>query len=114
MAGTRVAATEGAASCYFAGGFADMLLSPFAFYWSFGEFHVKLAQWRVAPPGRRNVTSLITVGRNYSAFDTQLGLTWFHKATGTELTVLPGLMLNTINPATDDKIWKPGDIDKAR
>ena len=31
-----------------------MLLTPFAFYWSFGEFHVKLAQWVVAPTGRYN------------------------------------------------------------
>ncbi len=82
-------------------GFGDMLLNPFAFYWSFGELHVKLAQWVVAPTGHYNVNSLINVGRNYWAFDTQVGLTWFHKATGTELTVLPGIMLNTTNTATD-------------
>jgi len=82
-------------------GFGDMLLTPFAFYWSFGELNVKLSQWVVAPTGRYNVNSLINVGRNYWAFDTQLGVTWFHKATGTELTVLPGIMLNTSNPATD-------------
>ena len=84
-------------------GFGDMLLNPFAFYWSFGEFHVKLAQWVIAPTGHYNVNSLINVGRNYWAFDTQLGLTWFHKATGTEVTVLPGIMLNTTNAATDYK-----------
>ena len=33
-------------------GFGDMLLNPFAFYWSFGELHVKLAQWVVAPTGQ--------------------------------------------------------------
>ncbi len=82
-------------------GFGDMLLTPFAFYWSFGELNVKLSQWVVAPTGRYNVNSLINVGRNYWAFDTQLGVTWFHKATGTELTVLPGIMLNMSNPATD-------------
>jgi hypothetical protein len=82
-------------------GFGDMLLTPFAFYWSFGELNVKLAQWVVAPTGHYHVNSLINVGRNYWAFDTQLGVTWFHKATGTELTVLPGIMLNTSNPATD-------------
>ncbi len=84
-------------------GFGDMLLNPFAFYWTFGEINVKLAQWVVAPTGRYYVNSLINVGRNYWAFDTQLGITWFHKATGTELTVLPGIMLNTTNPATDYK-----------
>ena len=44
---------------------------------------------------------MINVGRNYWAFDTQVGLTWFHKATGTEISVLPGLMINTMNPATN-------------
>jgi len=82
-------------------GFGDMLLTPFAFYWSFGELNVKHSQWVVAPTGRYKVNSLLNVGRNYWAFDTQLGVTWFHKATGTELTVLPGIMLNTSNPATD-------------
>ena len=80
-----------------------MLLNPFAFYWTFGEINVKLA----AMGGRADRTLLrrfvINVGRNYWAFDTQLGITWFHKATGTELTVLPGIMLNTTNPATDYK-----------
>jgi hypothetical protein len=84
-------------------GFGDMLLNPFSLYWTFGEFNVKLAQWVVAPTGRYNVNNLINVGRNYWAFDTQLGVTWFHKATGTEVTVLPGIMLNTINPDTDYK-----------
>ena len=84
-------------------GFGDLLLTPFAFYWSFGELNVKLSQWVVAPTGHYYVNSLINVGRNYWAFDTQLGVTWFHKATGTELTVLPGIMLNTTNPATDYK-----------
>jgi hypothetical protein len=84
-------------------GFGDMLLTPFAFYWSFGELNVKVSQWVVAPTGHYYVNSLINIGRNYWAFDTQLGVTWFHKATGTELTVLPGIMLNTTNPATDYK-----------
>ena len=84
-------------------GFGDMLLTPFAFYWSFGELNVKVSQWVVAPTGHYYVNSLINVGRNYWAFDTQLGITWFHKATGTELTMLPGIMLNTTNPATDYK-----------
>jgi len=92
-------------------GFGDMLLNPFALYWSFGEFNVKLAQWVVAPTGRYNVDSLINVGRNYWAFDTQLGLTWFHKATLTEVTVLPGIMLNTTNPATDYKTGNEFHLD---
>ena len=92
-------------------GFGDMLLTPFAFYWNFGELNVKLAQFVVAPTGHYNVNSLINVGRNYWAFDTQLGVTWFHKATGTELTVRPGIMLNTINQATDYKTGNEFHLD---
>ena len=56
-------------------GFGDMLLNPFALYWNFGDFNVKLTEYIVAPTGRYDVNSLVNVGRNYWAFDTQLGLT---------------------------------------
>ena len=54
----------------------------------------------IAPTGHYDTNAVINVGRNYWAFDTQLALTWFDKATGTELSVLSGLMINTMNPAT--------------
>lgn len=79
----------------------DSLITPFAFYWNLGGFNVKLAQYVVAPTGHYDPNAVINVGRNYWAFDTQLGITWFHKETGTELSVLPGLMVNTTNQATD-------------
>lgn len=78
----------------------DSILTPFALYWNFGEFNAKLAQLVVAPTGHYDPLATINVGRNYWAFDTQVGLTWFHKATGTEVSVLPGLMINTMNPST--------------
>ena len=81
-------------------GFGDTLLNPFAMYWNFGEFNVKFTEYVVAPTGHYDINAVINVGRNYWAFDTQLGLTWFHKATGTEVSVLSGIMINTMNPAT--------------
>jgi hypothetical protein len=84
-------------------GFGDLSLAPFALFWNFGDFNVKLAELVIAPTGRYDVNKLINVGRNYWAFDSQLGLTWFRKEMGTELSVLAGLMLNTVNPATDYK-----------
>lgn len=82
-------------------GIGDSLLNPFALYWNFGDFNVKLTEYVVVPTGHYDVNNTINVGRNYWAFDTQVGLTWFHKATGTEISVLPGIMFNTTNPATD-------------
>jgi len=79
----------------------DTLINPFALYWNFGDFNVKFTEYVVAPTGHYDINNVINVGRNYWAFDTQLGITWFHKATGTEVSVLPGIMFNTTNPATD-------------
>lgn len=79
----------------------DSILTPVALYWNFGEFNAKLAQLVVAPTGHYDPAATVNVGRNYWAFDTQTALTWFHKATGTEISILPGLMINTTNPATD-------------
>ena len=62
---------------------------------------MKFTEYVVAPTGHYDINNVINVGRNYWAFDTQLGLTWFHKATGTEISVLPGIMFNTTNTATD-------------
>jgi hypothetical protein len=82
-------------------GVGDALVNPFNLFWNFGDFNVKLAEYVFVPIGHYDGNNVINVGRNYWAFDTQLGITYFHKATGTEVSVLPGLMLNTTNPATD-------------
>jgi len=94
----RFGAFTGGASDFNVG---DTLLNPFALYWNSGDFNVKFTEYVVAPTGHYDVNNVISVGRNYWAFDTQLGLTWFHKATGTEISVLPGIMFNTTNTATD-------------
>jgi hypothetical protein len=82
-------------------GVGDALLNPFNLFWNFGDFNVKISQYVVAPIGHYDTNNIVNVGRNYWGFDTQIGLTWFHKATGTEVSVLPGIMFNTTNPATD-------------
>ncbi len=94
----RFGAFSGAASDV---NFGDVILTPFSLAWNFGEFNVKLTQLVIAPTGHYDSNAVINVGRNYWAFDTQLALTWFHKATGTEVSLLPGIMFNTTNPATD-------------
>jgi hypothetical protein len=82
-------------------GFGDTILTPFSLAWNFGDFNAKFTQLVIAPTGHYDVTAPMNVGRNYWAFDSQVALTWFHKATGTEISVLPGIMFNTINPATN-------------
>lgn len=92
-------------------GIGDTLITPFALYWAFGEFNVKLTQYVIAPTGHYDPNAMINVGRNYWAFDTQLGFTWFHKATGTEVSLLPGIMLNTTNQATNYKTGSEFHLD---
>jgi hypothetical protein len=77
-----------------------------AIYWSFGDFHVKLSELIVVPTGHYDSGDTVNVGRNYWAFDTQLGLTWLNPKTGTEVSLLPGIMFNTENDATD---YRSGD-----
>jgi hypothetical protein len=79
----------------------DLSLMPASLYWSFGELHLKAAEVIVAPTGHYDVHQQINVSRNYWSFDSQIGLTWFHPATGTELSLLPGIMFNTENTATN-------------
>ena len=43
----------------------------------------------------------VNIGRNYWSFDTVMAATWFNAETGTELSVIPGLMMNTENPDTN-------------
>jgi hypothetical protein len=82
-------------------GFGDTILTPFSLAWNSGDFNAKFSQLVIVPTGHYDVTAPMNVGRNYWAFDSQVALTWFHKATGTEISVLPGIMLNTTNPATN-------------
>jgi hypothetical protein len=77
-----------------------------AVHWRFGDFHVKLAELIVVPTGHYDSGDTVNVGRNYWAFDTQLGLTWLSSETGTEVSLLPGIMFNTENDATD---YRSGD-----
>jgi hypothetical protein len=91
--------------------FGDTILTPIALAWNFGEFHAKFAHLVIAPTGHYDVTAPLNVGRNYWAFDSQVALTWFHKSTGTEISVLPGIMINTTNPATDYKTGTEFHID---
>ncbi len=81
---------------------ADTAFVPFQLNWSVGtNLHFKLAEAIVAPTGAYDVNVFTNLGRNYWAFDTVAAVTYFHQETGTEVSVAPGLMMNTTNNATD-------------
>lgn len=82
---------------------SDIAFVPLQLNWQVGEFAFKAAQAIIAPTGGYSIARAINLGRNYWSFDTQGAVTWFRQATGTEISLAPGIMFNTENNATDYK-----------
>jgi hypothetical protein len=74
-----------------------------ALYWNTGDFHFKLGEMIFTPTGRYSTSDLANVGRNYWGFDTSCAATWLSSKTGTEISIMPGIIFNTENNATDYK-----------
>lgn len=80
---------------------SDIVLIPFQMNWASGPWSFKIAELIVAPTGVYGPGDVINLGRNYWSFDTVGALTWFNQKTGTEVSVAPGIMVNTENAKTD-------------
>jgi len=79
----------------------DIGFIPASFFWNFGNFHINLYELIITPTGQYSTGNIVNVGRNYWSFDTIASMTWFNAETGTELSLVPGIMVNTSNDATD-------------
>jgi len=82
-----------------------------ALYWKAGDFHIKLNEMVLIPPGNYTKGNLANTSRNYWAFDTSSAITWLSMKTGTEITVIPGIMFNTENNATNYKTGNEFHVD---
>lgn len=82
-------------------GLGDIGLIPASFYRSTGNFHFNLYELVIVPTGQYSAVNSVNIGRNYWSFDTVLAATWFNAESGTEISIIPGLMFNTENPDTD-------------
>ncbi len=82
---------------------ADIGVVPVQLNWTLGNFHFKLAEGIVIPVGDYDLDDLVNLGRNYWAFDTIGAMTWFNQEMGTEISISPGIMVNTRNEDTDYK-----------
>jgi len=78
----------------------DSLIAP-SLYWDTGNFHFKLAETVYIPTGNYSSGNLSNAGRNYWGFDTSFAMTWMYMKTGTEISVMPGIMFNTKNTKTE-------------
>lgn len=92
---------------------SDIVLVPLQLNWSAGEFHMKLIESIIAPTGGYDLDNRVNLGRNYWSFDTAGAVTWMHTATGTEVSVAPGIMVNTENPDTDYRTGTEFHLDYA-
>ena len=82
-------------------GLGDIGIIPASFYWNSGNFHLNLYELVIAPTGEYSTSEAVNVGRNYWSFDTVAAVTWFNPESGTEISIVPGIMINTRNKATD-------------
>ena len=84
---------------------SDIAFIPFQMNWSSGLWSFKLSESIVAPTGGYDTSGsdLANLGRNYWSFDTVGAVTWFNPESGTEVSIAPGVMINTENTATDYK-----------
>jgi hypothetical protein len=92
-------------------GLSDMGIVPASFYWNTGNFSFNLYELIIVPTGEYDVNENVNIGRNYWSFDTVAALTWFNAETGTEISVIPGLMVNTENPDTNYRTGTEFHID---
>jgi hypothetical protein len=79
----------------------DIRFVPISLYRSFGPIHANVYQAIIAPTGQYDEGGDVNIGRNYWSFDTVGAATWFHESTGTDLSAVVGLMVNTENPGTN-------------
>jgi len=82
---------------------SDIFLLPVQLNWSVGDFSFKLAEAVIAPTGGYDLDEVVNLGRNYWSFDTVGAATWLGSKTGTEVSIVPGIMFNTRNQHTDYK-----------
>jgi hypothetical protein len=79
----------------------DIALIPFQLNWSYGDYSLKLAEIIYAPTGAYDVDEVVNIGLNHWGFDTVAAATYFNMKTGTEVSVAPGILVNTENKSTD-------------
>ncbi len=79
----------------------DIGIIPASYYRSSGNFHTNVYGLIIAPTGKYDTSSSVNIGRNYWSMDLVAALTWFDPESGTEFSVVPGLMFNTKNPDTN-------------
>ncbi len=80
---------------------ADIAVVPLELTWTIDNFSIQLGEVIYAPTGAYDVDEVVNLGLNHWGFDTTLAVTYFNLETGTEVSVAPGVIVNTRNDETD-------------
>ncbi len=80
---------------------ADIVLVPLELTWTVDNFSIQLGEAIYTPTGAYDVDEVVNLGLNHWGFDTTLAVTYFNPETGTEVSVAPGVLVNTQNDETD-------------
>jgi hypothetical protein len=83
----------------------DSIMSG-SLFWKTGDFYFKVTEMVFAPTGVYSTSNLANIGRNYWGFDTSCALTWLSSKTGTEISIMPGIIFNMEN---NDTKYKTGN-----
>ncbi len=89
----------------------DIGIIPASFFWNSGNFHTNLYGMIIAPTGDYSTSNKVNIGRNYWSLDLVAAMTWFNPNTGTEFSIIPGLMFNSENPDTNYRTGTEAHID---
>ena len=87
-------------------GVGDIWVAPVGLMWHVGSFHITLTENIVLPTGDYSSNDVINMGRNYTSYETDIGLTWLDEENGHEVSFVAGYMINERNEETD---YKTGD-----
>ena len=92
-------------------GLGDIALVPLKLTWTTGDFSIQLGETIFVPTGGYDVDEVVNIGLNRWGFDTTLAATYFNQERGFEISVAPGLLVNTTNDDTDYKTGKEFHLD---
>jgi hypothetical protein len=94
-------------------GLGDVVLIPFAFYWTTENLHMSVAEFIVTPTGDYDVNNLINNGLNYWSFDTNFALEYLNPETGHDISFNIGYIYNTENDDTNYQTGQELHLDVA-
>jgi hypothetical protein len=94
-------------------GLGDIQVVPAGIIWDKDDLHFLVAQNLVLATGRYNTehTDRLSMGRNYTSYDTICGFTWLDQKRGHEVSFIAGYMINSKNSATEYKTGNEFHLD---